>query len=259
MLADLYENYEYDNDELIELPELKALHQELIDESIREQIEDPFESTINFVDDYFMLMDKQLSQSDENPDLREQIITDGKKFCQDVIGMIENKYDLDVDEETLEEMNIEDIKELTYALYDFFIIHYAKNIKKFFIKYIIQNIDTINEALSSLRDKNDVVTTSMKSKLTDERAACIIANLRTVISYIDSLDMNGQDVLGYFNPDRYDVYTINNAINDMIIGDNFVGAFFKSLTMEYENEHFTELYTSISSGLIKKFKKMSID
>jgi hypothetical protein len=257
MITDLLEDVEIDNDELIELPELKALHSDLIDESIKEQIDDPFESNVNFVDEYFSIFDKQIDNAEENPDLREQLESDAKRFCEEVLNMIDDKYELGIDDdETLGEMNLEQIKDLTYAVYDFFVIHYPKNIKKFFVKYIIQNIDTIDEALSSLRNKNDVMTNSMKTKLVDERAAAIVANLRTVIGYIDDLDLKGMDVLAYFNPDRYEIYVLTNAIQDMVISENFVRGFFKVLNSEYEDGHFTEVYISIKSGLIKKFKKM---
>ena len=256
MITDLLDDVEIDNDELIELPELKSLHSDLINESIKEQIIDPFESNVNFVDEYFSIFDKQVENAEENPDLKEQLITDAKKFCEEVLDMVDNKYDLGIEDETLAEMNVEEIKDLTYAVYDFFVIHYPKNIKKFFVKYIIRNIDTIDEALSSLRSKNDVMTNSMKTKLIDERAACIIANLRTVIGYIDDLDLKGLDMLAYFNPDRYEIYVLSNAIQDMVISENFVHDFFKVLNTDYEDEHFTEVYISIESGLIKKFKKM---
>jgi hypothetical protein len=156
-------------------------------------------------------------------------------------------------------MNLEDLQPICSAVYDFFTVHYARNLKKFFIKYIIRNIDTISEALQSLKDKNDVVTTSMRGKLTDERAAIIIANLRKVIDYIDDLDLDGMEVLSYYNPERYDIYIMTNAINDLIIGENFVRDMFKMLTVDYEDEHFTDVYISIESGLIKKFRKMVLE
>ena len=259
MLADLYENYETDNDEVIELPELEAAHRELINETIKEQIADPFDSNVNYVDEYFNMMEKQLDRAEENPDLRSQIVSDGKKFCQEVLGLLDKKYNLDLNDEELEDMNLEDLQPICCALYDFFTVHYARNLKKFFIKYIIQNIDTINDAMQSLKDKNDVVTTSMRGKLTDERAAIIIANLRKVIDYIDDLDLDGLEVLSYYNSDRYDIYIITNAINDLIIGENFVRPMFKMLTVDYEDENFTDVYISIESGLIKKFKKLALE
>lgn len=259
VLADLYDDYEIDNGEILEIPELKNAHRELIDESIKEQIEDPFDSTANFVDEFFTLIEKQLDKDSDNPDLQEEITNDARKFCIEVINMIDNKYDIDADNDTLEQMDFEDLKNLTYGLYDFFIVHYSKNLKKFFIKYIIQNIDTISEALRGYKDTNDVTTNSLKSKLTDDRAAVIISRLRTVINYIDDLDIDGSELLGYFNPERYDIYILNVAIEEMVINDNFTRNFFKTVVDEYEDDHYTEVFLSIQSGLIKKFKKMSID
>ena len=259
MLADLYDDFEVDNGEILEIPELKNAHRELIDESIKEQIDDPFDSTANFVDEFFTMVEKQLDKDSDNPDLQEEVTSDARRFCIEVIGMIDDKYNIDADTDTLEQMDFEDLKNLTYGLYDFFIVHYSKNLKKFFIKYIIQNIDTISEALQGYKDTNDVTTNSLKSKLTDERAAIIISRLRTVINYIDDLDIDGSELLGYFNPERYDIYILNVAIEEMTIGDDFVRKFFKTVVDEYEDDHYTEVFLSIQSGLIKKFKKMSID
>lgn len=259
MLADLYDDFEVDNGEILEIPELKNAHRELIDESIKEQIDDPFDSTANFVDEFFTMVEKQLEKDSDNPDLQEEVTSDARRFCIEVIGMIDDKYNIDADTDTLEQMDFEDLKNLTYGLYDFFIVHYSKNLKKFFIKYIIQNIDTISEALQGYKDTNDVTTNSLKSKLTDERAAIIISRLRTVINYIDDLDIDGSELLGYFNPERYDIYILNVAIEEMTIGDDFVRKFFKTVVDEYEDDHYTEVFLSIQSGLIKKFKKMSID
>ena len=259
MLADLYDDFEVDNGEILEIPELKNAHRELIDESIKEQINDPFDSTANFVDEFFTMVEKQLEKDSDNPDLQEEVTSDARRFCIEVIGMIDDKYNIDADTDTLEQMDFEDLKNLTYGLYDFFIVHYSKNLKKFFIKYIIQNIDTISEALQGYKDTNDVTTNSLKSKLTDERAAIIISRLRTVINYIDDLDIDGSELLGYFNPERYDIYILNVAIEEMTIGDDFVRKFFKTVVDEYEDDHYTEVFLSIQSGLIKKFKKMSID
>ena len=256
MITDILEDMEIDNDEIVELPELQSLHSDLINESIKEQIADPFESNVNFVDEYFSIFDKQIENAEENPDLREQLNADAIQFCKELINMLDDKYDLDINDESVDDMNVEEIKDLAYALYDFFVVHYAKNLKKWFIKYIIQNIDVIDEALSSLRNKNDVMTNSMKSKLNDERAAGIVANLRTVIEYIDDIDLKGLDVLAYYNPDRYEIYVITNAIQDMLMGESFVRNFFKPVTNEYEDDHFTEVFVSIKSGLIKKFKKL---
>ena len=142
MITDILDDFEVDDGELVELPELEATHRELIDGSIREQIQNPFDSSVNFVDEYFTELDRQMTNSEENPDLKSQVVTDGMKFCQEVIELIDTRYGLDIDDDTVEEMSLEDVRALCYALYDFFVVHYPKNIKKFFIK-ICNNIINI--------------------------------------------------------------------------------------------------------------------
>ena len=66
MLTDLVDNYDIDNDELIELPQLKDLHYELINENIKDQIEDPTESHVNFIDQYFLSVESELNENEEN-------------------------------------------------------------------------------------------------------------------------------------------------------------------------------------------------
>ena len=85
MLTDLVDNYDIDNDELIELPQLKDLHYELINENIKDQIEDPTESHVNFIDQYFLSVESELNENEENIELVQNLKADIVKFCNEVI------------------------------------------------------------------------------------------------------------------------------------------------------------------------------
>lgn len=255
MLADLHEDYEIDNDELIELPQIKEMHYELINESIQEQVDDPFESKTNFIDTYFELIESQLESNGENPEVSESIKNDAIQFCLEIVKKIDGKYNIDVDMDTLEEKSLEDIKAFTYSLYDFFLIHYPKNLKKFFVKYIVSHMDDIANSLDHLKDRNDVVTNSLKNKLQDDRAVLILSNLKTVIEHIDTLDISGLDILGVYNPERYEIYVLSEAIQDCLISDSFAHSFFYPLVGDFEDDNYTNIYLAIESGLLKKFKK----
>ena len=155
----------------------------------------------------------------------------------------------------IEDLELEDLKNLTLSLYSFFIVKYPKNIKKFFVKYIIANKDTIADALSSYNSKSDSVSISLKEKMSDPKIALILSHLRAVIEYIDSLDLNALDLMAVFNPERYDVYIITNAINDMVIGENFTHSFFYPLVNESEDDNFDNVFLSIEYSLMKKYNK----
>jgi hypothetical protein len=255
MLKDLYEKYEEDSDSEIELTGVKDVHYELIHESIADQVKDPFVTQVNFMEEYFDSIDQQKKINGENPEIAEELRQDTVTFCKEVIAMINEKFQLDIEESSLDELSDDNIKNFAMALYEFFITNYPKNIKKFFIKYIIAHIDDIANVLSEFKNKTDVVTTSLKEKLKDERQAIIMSNLKKVVEYIDSLDLDGMELLSVFNQDRWDVYTLTEAMEDMLIGDTFVHTFFYPLMGEYDDENHENVMNGIASGLLNKFMK----
>lgn len=256
MLTDLVDNYDIDNDELIELPQLKDLHYELINENIKDQIEDPTESHVNFIDQYFLSVESELNENEENIELVQNLKADIVKFCTEVILLIDEKYDLNIDREAIEDLNIEKLKSLTYSLYEFFVIKYLKNLKKFYIKYIMTHLDELSDLFSDNPEPNDVVFYSFKEKLKDPRAVIILVNLDKVIEYINTLDINGMDLIGYYNPERYDVYIISEAMQDLILSETFVPSFIEPMNDKYDESVFIKVKLSVESSLLKKFKKV---
>lgn len=256
MLTDLVDNYEVDNDELIELPQLKGLHYELINENIRDQIEDPTESRVNFIDQYFLSVENELNDNEENIELVQNLKADVVKFCLEVITLLDDKYNLNIDRDAIEDLNLEKMKSLTYALYEFFVIKYVKNLKKFYIKYIMSHLDDICNVFASEQEPNDIMYYSFKEKLKDPRAVTILVNLDKVIEYINTLDIDGMDLIGYYNPERYDIYIISEAMQDLLISETFVDAFIEPMNDKYDETIFTRVKLSIESSLLKKFKKV---
>ena len=256
MLTDLYNSFEIDNDNMMELPEIGALHNELINESILDQIENPFESRVNFVDDYFNTVNKQLELNDENPETYAAIRDEAISFCLDVLKLIDKKFDLDLDDESLLDKGLEEIKTLTYAAYEFFVIHYYKNLKKFFVKYIIMHLDDINDIIGDNKDRNDVVSNAMKVKVDDPRMANVLSNLKMVINYIDSLELDGSDILDVFNQDKYEIFVLNSAIGRSLISASFGTKFFSPVTKDYFDDAYNDIFLSIQSSLMRKFVKI---
>lgn len=259
MMSIFEDEYDIDNDEIQELPELRSLHAELINEEISEQVEDPFVSKVNFLDDYFDEYDDLMEQYDENPDMVAKLVDDATAFCNEVLKLIDEKYNLDLDDDALAEYGIEKLKAVTYSLYDFFIINYTKNLKKFFVKYIIKNAEEICNVLNDVRDKTDVTTVSFKQKLNNEHVAVILSNLRTVIEYVNSLDLEPLEVMDIYNPERYDVYQISTMITDGVLNGDFVSKFFEPIIVQDTSEDYIEIFSSIEGNLLKKFKKVQAD
>ena len=259
MLSQYEEDYELDNDELMELPELRGLHYELINEEIAEQVENPFESRINFLDDYFDEYDDLVEQYEENPDMMSILKTDAHAFCCSVIKLIEEKFNLDIDDENINDLGIDKLRSITYALYEFFVVNYSKNLKKFFVKYIIKNSNEIYNVLSNVQEKQDVVTASYKQKLTDEKIAVILSNLKAVIEYVNSLDLEPLEVMDIYNPERYDIYQLTALVTEGTMNGDFTSKFFEPLVYSNSSEDYIDMFSAIEGGLIKKFKKVAAD
>lgn len=255
MLTEINEDYEYDREDAAELPNIEMIHTELIDELILDQVDDPFVSKTDYVTEYFDIISQQKEVNGNNPDVQYNLDMDAKKFCTEVIKLIDDKYDLDIDFERLDEYNLEQLHNVTEALYRFFVLQYGKNVKKFFVKFINKNITILYDAISSQSDRNDVITNSMKSKIRDSKVAIIISNLSSVIDYIIDLDLNGFDMLSLYNPDKYDIYILTELMTDFILPEDKFGLKFFDIVKDQSNEYYTDIYVAIESSLIKKFKK----
>lgn len=256
MLMEISEEYEVDNDSLILIPNISSIHYELINELIVEQVEDPFMSKTNYLQEYFDSVGEQMDENGENPEIAVALRNDAFDFCVEVIQLIDKKYELDIDLDSLKDLPLPKVKNIAFALYSFFIVNYEKNIKKFFVKFINKNKDILYDAVSNNKDRNDVFTNSMKNKIADEKMAIILSNLKTVINYIIDLDLDGMELISNFNPERYDIYTITEAIEDFIITESgFTNNFFYPLKEDTATNVYTRIFSAIQASLIKKYKK----
>lgn len=256
MLTDINEDYEYDTEDPAILPTIGMLHTELIDELILDQVDDPFVSKTDYVTEYFDLLKEQIEQNEDNPELQLSLTNDAKNFCIEVIKLIDSKYELGIDIETLQEQDdLEKLEAGTEALYKFFVLKYASNVKKFFVKFINKNVSILYDAISSSSERNDVITNSMKSKLKDEKVAVIVSNLSTIIDYITELDLNGFDILSVYNQEKYTIYVLTNLMSEFIIPEDKFGLKFFDVIKDQSNENYTDIFVDIQDSLIKKYKK----
>lgn len=242
-------------DDLIKLPNIKGIHYELINENIRDQIENPFENQINFLDEYVTEVRKELENNEENPDVVSAIKNDEWNFCIEIMQLISDKFNLDFDVDESDEIGLDRLIGITQSAYNFFVVNYAKNLKKFFIKFIKQNYKDIGKVLSEYKNNQDVTTSSLKSKINDEDKVVILAQLHSAIDYIISLELPGLDIMSYYNQDKYDIYILTEAMTDGIIGEDFGPQFMAPITETNNDDYFDSVYLGIQSGLIEKFMK----
>lgn len=250
------EDFEEDRDEYILIPSIKDLHVELIEESIKDQINNGFGSSANFVEAFSEEIAKSL-ESNLDEDVRKNIEIEAERFYCSVIDMVDSKFKLDVDLDQIAGYRYDTIQEITEALYQFFIIDYAKNIKKFYVKYITENQDMLGEQFE-LNKRKDVSTISFKKKIVSRNIAIILSNINSVIEYINDLDIDPSEFISYFNNERYEVRVISDAIDNFYITGNFVPYFLSEMDESYQGDEYDTILLNIQNSLYKKNKRAEI-
>lgn len=246
---------EDDNDEYILIPKLKDLQKELLEECLKDQINDPYSSSTNFIEPYkesvFMALRNDLSE-----ETKASILEDNDNFYTSILEMINDKFDLGIDMTAIS--NDRDyLMNLTEAIYEFFIINYMKNIKKFFVKFITHNQSDIAEMFDNGK-KKDVSTIAFKKKIVSKDIATILANIDSVLSYIYNLNIDSQEFISFFNQDKYEVRVISDAINNFIITGDFVGEFLSDIGINKQTGGYDTIIVKIQNSLYEKNKRNDI-
>lgn len=259
MIKAISDEYEDAPDGFISLPEITDLQEELIDENIKEQIANPFQTEVDFVEVFEDNCEKTLQQYDNDIDVNNQLKTLKKDFFLKVLALIDIKYGLEIDYDALSEKSFDYVQDLTEAAYEFFITKYPKNIKKFFTNYILEHKADIGELFENEKHKKDVSSISLRHKYEDANVALILANLTEVIGYISNLRLQTLDIMGEFNPERSAIFIITEAIQDFIITGDFVDAFMEPLMTDKQDEYYDSLIIGIQNVIGKKSKKAEAD
>lgn len=246
-------DFEDDNDEYILIPKLKDLQTELLEECIKAQIADPHSSSTNFIEPYHDDLIVAL-KSEMSDDTRTAIMQDAEEFYTTILMLINNKFNLDIDMTTVSRNN-DYLVTLTDAIYQFFIIDYVKNIKKFFVKFITQNQSDIAAMFDSDK-KKDVSTTVFKKKLLSKNMVTILSNIDAVLSYIYNLNIDAADFIDFFNQDRYEVKVISDAIDDFVITGDFVQSFLSEIGNNQQTGGYDIIILKVQNALYDKNKRL---
>ena len=247
-----YEEEDFET-ELVLLPDLKNLHEELISENIKEQIKNPFDIKTNFVEMFSESFVSALESQDLDSDSKKKIISEAKAFYINTINLIDEKFDLECDTETFCEQ-IATLKDYCEAMYWFFVIKYKKNAKNIMVKYIIKNKKSICNNLEYFKKKKDVTTVSLKRKISDVDTTLLVSNLPEVLDYIKSLDIPMDKLITYLNLDNYYIGIINSLINNCIIRSDFQYNYLSALYEGQQDINYDDILTSIQRGLVENLK-----
>jgi len=227
---------------------------DLIKESILAQIDDPVNSSTNYVDVIIDKCDLYREEYKDNPELINELNEKLTDFFVFIMENINNKFDLGLDVNDI--ASYSNAIEIGEALYKYFILRYTKNITRFFTKYIFNNKKVICDYYTdSTVQKKDVSTLAYKKKIKNSEDLCIITNLPSIIKYIISLDISSIDFLEFSaGSDNYDA----NIVKGLIGSGRLIGDFFDSyikLCVDSHDYILDDLQTDIRLKIMKKIEK----
>lgn len=234
------EDYEISNSEEIENL-LTELPFDLILANIKEQIEDPMSSNVNYIDTILEKVEICKSIIDDE-DSRRSMTHSLNEFMSTIITEITKRFDLGLDIESI--VMYDDVVEIGTVLYEYFILRYKKNISKYITNYIKQHKDELVDYYAD-KSKKDVTSLAHKKHVKDPNDLIIIANLPSIINFIVGLDISPYDFISLTaRKSNYNASIIKNLItSDKMVG-NFVHDYIRVGLDEHEYL-FDEIQTDI--------------
>ena len=247
------------DDEFILTSSLKDLSDELLEECIKSQIDNPFTSKVDFLEQFYEEYENETSDLDKSSQEYLDNNSLAWSFYHKIFDLINNKFGLEANQDTIDGLNIDGIRNIAEGFYTFFILNYEKNITTYLIRYIKENQDLFIQSIKERDDfqEDNVTYTSLAKKLSNPDYAILLSNINSIVNTIGTTEVTPEDFIKYFNPDRFDVAIVMHCINNFIITGDFVLNFLGVLFNRVQNDAYDEIVGDIQHFFYKKFKKDS--
>lgn len=227
---------------------LASSHFGLIKANVDEQILNPLNNTVNYVD---IIKDKYkiIQDSTEDTDVIQEAKYTITSFMNELIEKISENYNIDIN---IDDNDTEEVIEVASNLYKFLILDFMKNSKRFFYKYILDNKKSIVEAYADVSRK-DVTSLSLKKNIKSKEDLIIVSNISSIIHSILSMDFEEDVFLDYcIKNSSYIGNTIKEYYENNIIIGNFSTRYFDILRDDL-HDLVDEIVMHVRKKLISKF------
>lgn len=240
----MFESYELTNDyEINSL--LSDLPLDLMIVNVKEQVE-TFQTSTDYMEiimEKYNMLEEYLAET--NPEALPEVRDNFFKIFEELILVIKDKLDLEIDIEA----EYENLPQLTYVLYRFFILDFKSILTNFLYEFIRKNKKQLIAEYIGTK-KKDVTTLRYKKQMSKEDVI-IITNLPDIINDIKSLEIDSDDFITYIlNDESYEAEYIHSLMRaGRITGDIFT----KFMDQMYDNVNglSDEIYTNIKIKLLK--------
>lgn len=237
------------NDIIDELP------LELVKEVIYNQIRNPEESSVNNLSSLLYKVDLLIDEFKEDYDSLNLIKNTICDFLLCILQRICTTYQLTVD---VNEDDLEQVTDITKALYEIIVLRYKKNMTLYLYNSIIKNLEKLSDEYESNCKKKDF--SSLFGGNNDEekrKKAIIVYNLPVIFKTFYDID-NTTDPVDFLEISGVDKLYYGDKIKSMIengkIAGNFVPIYFDMLLDDYDEikqEIFNDLRTKLILEIVE--------
>jgi hypothetical protein len=243
--------------DIIRISPLAELSTDLITENIKSQIENPYTSRVDFLQQFAEEYEEDMHDLDEESDEFQTNNSIAREFYSNIIELIDKRFGLEIDYEKLEDLNLTGIRNIAEGLYTFFILKYQRNISKYISKMIYDHEDElVDDILKDGVDTDNVSYASWNKKLSNKRHVHILSNINRVIHEVASMDIELDDFIQYFNTEKFEVAVIKIAIENFIIQGSFVKEFTGVVfANDLQNDIYDDIVCDVQHFLYKKYCK----
>ena len=216
---------------------LTNLNDELLIESIEEQIEKPassFYEKTNYIDIFETRYNYIKDRFGETPDLIKAVTDVRFEFFRKVFALIKNHYGLEVvDPDGDENMYI-----MTKVLYEFLILDYIENVKTFVIQFIKENKKAL--ATQFYEKNRRVESTTLRKTVKNPNDVIILSSMYKIIDEIVSIEHTVENMLRYIvsnDEAEYNNYFMNKYFieDDILVSEILVKRFLSILNRNNDN------------------------
>lgn len=228
----------------------------LVLENIREQVEDPLSSKVDNLETILEKYDYIMANYDDQDQLS-LLKNKVANLLITVYNIISDKYDINF---MVDEDNMEELRDITQALYSVVILRYTKNITMYLFNFIMKNLQDLGRAFDIENQAVNKSTLLMNTKLQDvlkenpdaKDAISVIYNLPYIYKSLYTLNME-PDLIEFL-----DLSGAGKTYNGQIIIDgiesgqacgSFIPEYMKMLASDYDEVR-QEIFNNVKIRLI---------
>ena len=242
------------DDNVVRVSTLEDLDDELIDECISEQIESPYFSRSNYLEEFKENFDEEIEEANDDGEEIARLTQIANNFYFKVIYMIEKRFDLSIDHDVVESLTNEAIRNVAEGLYEFFIVNYIDNVSKYLSSQIIWNKDSIIDVLKD-ETGNNVVMNALVAKISDKGYAYILGNINRSINIVKDTETTPEEFIDVFNIDEFGTMIVKYAISNGIICGDFVDSFLKPILGHTQDDVYDIVALNVQLAVYRDYRK----